>query len=64
MKQTKIMLAVMITFMLTWGLISFIGFALSDTTFKECMSHPATLIFMLVFGWFPAYIVGEDLNNL
>jgi hypothetical protein len=64
MKQTKIMLAVIITFLLTWALLAFIGYALSDTSFKECMVHPVNLIIMLFFGWFPAYIVGEDLNNL
>ena len=64
MKQTKIMVTVIIVFLLTWTLLACIGYLLSDTAFKECMVHPATLIIMLIFGWFPAYIVGEDLNNL
>jgi hypothetical protein len=63
MKTTKIMLVVVATVIATWTLMSLIGYALSDASLRECYTHGATLMLMLVFGWIPAVIVGADLDK-
>lgn len=63
MKSTKIMLAVIGTTIGTWTLMSLIGYFLSDLSLRECYTHGATLMLMLVFGWMPSAIVGYDLDN-
>jgi len=64
MKQTKIMLALVATFMLTWMLISSIGYFLSDYTFRECATACPTIMFTLVVGWIPCIFVGDDLSKI
>jgi uncharacterized membrane protein YqjE len=61
MKDTKIMLAVIFTAIGTWTLMSLIGWALSDASLRECYTHGATLMLMLIFGWIPSAIVACDL---
>ena len=61
MKSTKIMLAVIATFLTTWCVMGLIGYLLSDSSYKECMTHGGTLMFLLVFGWIPSIIVGDDI---
>lgn len=63
MKQTKIMLAVIATFLITWCVIGLIGWFISDLSYKECLTHGATFFCMLCFGWIPAVIIGNDLDN-
>ena len=63
MKDTKIMLAVIFTAIGTWTLMSLIGWALSDASLRECYTHGATLMLMLIFGWIPAVIIGYDLDK-
>jgi hypothetical protein len=63
MKSTKIMLAVIATFLITWCVMGLIGWMLSDLSYKECMTHGATLMLMLMFGVIPCIIVGNDLND-
>lgn len=57
------MFAVVATFLLTWVFISTVGYLLSDTLFKECMSHMATIMIMFIIGWIPCVIVGIDLSE-
>jgi len=64
MKKTIIMLAVIATFLITWCLIGFIGYLLSDLPYKDCMTHGATLMILLMFGIIPCIMVGDDLDNL
>ena len=63
MKTTKIMLAVIAAFLITWTVIGLIGYLLSDGTYKECMTNEGTLIFMLIFGWIPSVILDIDLRD-
>lgn len=63
MKNSLTMLAVIATFLLTWCSIALFGYLLSDTSFKECMSHMATVMCMLMFGWVPCVVVGHDLSE-
>ena len=63
MKQTKIMLAVIASLLLTWMSFGLIGYLLSDATYRECMTHGAMLFFMIGFGWIPSVIIGYDLND-
>lgn len=63
MKPTKIMLAAIATTITTWTFMSLIGWALSDMSLRECYTHGATLMLMLILGWIPAVIVGADLDK-
>lgn len=63
MKQTKIMLAVIATFLTTWCVMGLIGYLISDDTFKQSMSSGGTFFFMILFGWIPSIIVGADLDK-
>jgi len=57
------MLAFIATLLLTWMSISFIGWTLSDATFKACTTHGGTLLIMLLVGWIPSVIVIMDLDE-
>ena len=63
MKQSKIMLAFIATIFITWCVIGSIGWMLSDLSYKDCMRYPAMPYIMLMFGWIPAIIIGNDLND-
>jgi hypothetical protein len=64
MKTTKIMLAVIATFLITWLAIATIAYLLASATdFRDCATNGGTLMFMLIFGWIPAVIVGCDLSE-
>jgi len=64
MKGTKIMLAVLGTFIATWLLLSLIAYLTSDfLSYKQAATHGATLFTLLTFGWIPSVIVGADLEE-
>ena len=63
MKSTKLMLAVIATFLITWCVMGLIGYLLSDLSFKQCLTHGATLMILLLIGWIPAVIVGCDVDK-
>lgn len=57
------MLAVIAMFLTTWCVMGLIGYLLSDASYKECMTHGGTLMFLLIFGWIPSVIIGHDMDN-
>ena len=57
------MLAVIATILITWCVMGLIGYLLSDLSYKQCMTHGATLMLMLIFGWIPGIILGDDLDK-
>jgi len=62
MQNTKLMLAAVITFLITWVLLGLIGYLLSnDVSYKECMTDEVTIFVMVVFGWVPSTLVCIDL---
>lgn len=63
MKTTKIMLAIIATFLSTWALASLIGYGISDLSYRDCFTNGGTLMFMFIFGWIPSVIVGGDLDK-
>jgi hypothetical protein len=63
MKATKIMLAVIATFIVTWLTLGLIFYVLSDMTYKESLCNPGIGSIMLFIGWVPALIVGADVDN-
>lgn len=63
MKSTKIMLAVIATFLITWCVMGLIGYLLSDLSYRDCMTNGATIMIMFIIGWIPAVFVGSDLND-
>lgn len=63
MKSTKIMLAVIASLLTTWTSMSIIGWVLSDMSLRECYTHSATIMLMLLVGWIPAIIIASDLDK-
>ena len=63
MKSTKIMLAVIAAFLITWFVMGTIGWALSDLSLKECMTHGATMMLLMIFGWIPSVIIAYDMDK-
>jgi len=63
MKSTKLMLAVIATLLTTWIVMGTIGWCLSDLSFRDCITHGGTLMLMLIVGWIPAIIVGNDVDD-
>ena len=63
MKRTKVMVAVIVTFLATWFAVAFIGSVLSDFSIRECAGEPGILMLMFIFGWIPAVIVGVDMDE-
>lgn len=64
MKYTKLMLAFISTFITTWLTISTIGWLCGTfVTFKFVATHQAVMAFMMLFGWIPAIIVVNDINE-
>lgn len=63
MKSTKLMLAVIATLLITWCVMGTIGWCLSDLSFRDCITHGGTLMLMLIVGWIPAIIVGNDVDD-
>ena len=62
MRNTKIMLAVIATYITTWAFIAFVVWMLSiNITFRECAILEGVLIFQFFFGWIPSALVIEDL---
>jgi hypothetical protein len=43
--------------------VSLIGYALSDMPLRECFINNGTIMFMLLFGWVPAFIIACDLDT-
>jgi hypothetical protein len=63
MKSTKLMLAVIATFLITWCVMGLIGYLLSDLSFRDCMTNGATIMILLFVGWVPAIVVGNDVHD-
>jgi len=62
MENTKLMLAAIGTFLITWAFLGLIGYLLSnDVSYKECMTDEVTIFVMVVFGWVPSTLVCIDL---
>jgi Na+/proline symporter len=64
MKSTILMLSAIVTFILTWLLLTTVGYLLSDgLTFKEIASSAPVIMIMVVAGWVPSLIVCVDLDE-
>ena len=63
MKNTKIMVIMIATIIITWTLISLISWILSDLSLRDCYTHGLTLFLMVVFGWIPSIVIACDLDN-
>jgi hypothetical protein len=63
MKNTKIMVVTIGTFVATWLLFSFLIWCITPFTFDWIMTNLVTLILMFSIGWIPAVIVGIDYNE-
>ena len=65
MKNTKIMLAVVGTFIVTWLLFGLVFMLLSGNIgYRDALTDVFTVFIMIIFGWVPSVIVGSDLNSI
>lgn len=63
MKNTKIMLGVVITYIITYLLLVIFTYCISDLSFKQCMIVEPIGYIMFIVGWVPAIFVGIDLER-
>lgn len=61
MKNTKIIIAIITTYLLMWLLLTGICYAITDLTFKESALNKTVIIFQIFFGWIPSVIVVSDI---
>ena len=55
--------AVIATFLITWCVLGLICWCVSELPFRDCLTHGATLMILMLIGWIPAIIVGNDVND-
>ena len=60
MRKTRIMLAVVITIIITYITLGLFHFLLSTCTFRESLISNPVIFAMVFIGWIPAVIVGHD----
>ena len=60
MRKTRIMLAVVITLIITYITLGLFHFLLSTCTFRESLISSPVVATMVFIGWIPAVIVGHD----
>lgn len=63
MKHTKIMIAFLLTLLVTWLALGSIVCMVTDLTLKASLTNPGLFMVMLLFGWIPAVIVASDLDE-
>jgi len=64
MRNTKIMLAAIATYITTFLSITFFAWIFSNGyTFKECAIFDAVILIQIIFGWIPSAVVSFDLSN-
>jgi len=64
MKSTILMLVAIVMFILTWLLLTTVGYLLSDvSTFREVATNGGVIMLMLIFGWIPSLVVCSDLDE-
>jgi hypothetical protein len=61
MKNTIILVSVIITFLITWTLFATICYLLSDLSFKQSFIDNGVLMCLMIIGWIPSLIVSSDL---
>lgn len=64
MKRTKIMLAVIVTAILSYLFIALVvDIFHPESYYREALRHPASAFFMIIFGWIPSVVVGFDIDE-
>ena len=63
MKNTKLMVMVVLTFIITWVLLGTLSFLLSDSSLRDCLTENGLIFFLIMFGWIPSVIVGYDYHE-
>jgi len=63
MRNTKILLATVGTFIITYLFLSTIVYLMSELTFKESSTSMVTAMLAIIFGWIPSVFVAIDLED-
>jgi hypothetical protein len=63
MRNTKILLATVGTFIITYLFLSTIVYLMSELTFKESSTSGITAMLAMIFGWIPSVFVALDLED-
>lgn len=61
MKDTKIMLGCILTYILTWLLLALVCYFVTSYSFKACLSNGVVVFFQIITGWIPCVFVGCDM---
>ena len=65
MKNTKIMLAAVGTFVITWLLLGLAFILLSGNIgYRESLIDTFVVFIMIIVGWIPSVIVGIDMDAI
>ena len=63
MRGTRIMLAAVITLIITYVTLGLFHFLLSTCTLRESLISNPVVMIMFIIGWIPAVIVGNDMDD-
>jgi hypothetical protein len=60
MKSTKVMVVSFLILVLTWLIVGTVVYCVSSLPMKSILSSQYMALWMFIFGWIPAVIVGSD----
>ena len=63
MKNSKIMLVAILTFLCTWVFIALLTSFVGQIEFRSAITDGFVLFILLMIGWVPALIVGLDYED-
>jgi Mg/Co/Ni transporter MgtE len=63
-KNTKALLVSTVIVTITWLFISFIGWTVTDCTFRQCATSAPTILTLSFLGWIPIVAYLSDLETL
>lgn len=64
MKDTKIMVACIATYFLTWLFLAGVCYVVTALSYHDSLTDGTVLGFFIVLGWIPSMCVGYDLWRL
>lgn len=63
MRNTKLLVAFVITTFITWMVMATLVYFGTDYSFKDSAFNIPMIFFMIIFGWFPGFVVLQDLDR-
>ena len=64
MKNTKIMIVIITTFLVTWLLFSILGLIFNPgLSLREIATNNGMIMILVIFGWIPPIVVYTDIRK-